>query len=139
MKILLIFVLSSLLPISAGAKSLDSVFTAKLTRAKSASEVENLEQLHLMTVVARKACRAQINSETVPFACFETLALELRWGLHDQSSKKELARPLDRLCARASAALRLSNNPENLAFLSPSCLSAVQHALRVRAYRQNRL
>lgn len=122
----------------ARADDLEQLYVKRIAHARYAAEITQLETLHEQTQIARRACRIQIERESAPLACFEALAFEAKWGLHTPKSRKELTGDLDRLCAHASARLKIPPRIQASRYLSPSCRRSVERASEARAYREDR-
>lgn len=112
-------------------------YAQRLARAKSASEVRNLERSHEELQIARSACRLQLQNKTAPLACYESLQLEIRARLHPRRADQlRLREKLDQLCAEAARHLRVPR--QTPPYISGKCRAELQRAQRVMSYRENR-
>jgi hypothetical protein len=132
------FLLLILYVSSARADDLEQIYVKRIAHARSAAEITQLETLHERTQIARRACRIQIEKELAPLACFESLDFETKWGLHTPKSRLDLTFALDRLCAQASAHLKIPPRIQVDKHLSPNCRRSVERAMEVRSYREER-
>lgn len=111
-------------------------YADRLSRAKSASEVRSLERLHEQLQIARRACRLQLQNKIAPLACYESLQLEVRWGLHPRKTEQfRLREKLDRLCAEAAQHLRAPRRTPS--YISAHCREEVEQAQNVMSYRES--
>jgi hypothetical protein len=112
-------------------------YAQRLSHARSAAEIRNLERLHEELQIARRACRVQLQNKTAPLACYESLQLEIRWGFHPRKAEQfRLREKLDRLCAEAAQHLRAPRRTPP--YISAGCRENVERAQRVMSYRENR-
>ncbi len=134
MKITAIF-----LVLTAGAPAFASNtgYIQRLSHARSAFEVQKIKSDFEELQITRKACRLQLQAKQAPLTCYASLRAEIQWGLHPQlSDQARLRDRLDDLCSEAAEKLRVPRRlPEAV---SAKCRSAVQNALKILAYRENR-
>lgn len=125
--ILLILALSS--PLS--ALTLDQIEIKKISRAKSAVEIEQIRSDSEKIRIARLACKIQMRSRVIPESCYQALALEEKFGLRQN---RDLITRLDQKCVGAAQRLHkiLVSNLKNL---SPTCRSSVVRAQELMAYK----
>lgn len=123
--------------VRAEALSADSVFVQKLNRAHSPAEIRILQTEFEDLKVARRACRMQMQSRTIPSACFEALQRESRWGL--ATNTKELRVKLDSLCEEA--ALNFNGSLESIdeRSLSSACKASLASARKIERYKGGEL
>lgn len=127
-------VLLILLPLGAAAET--PGYTQRLSRARSAREITELRRQYEELKIARGACKLQLRSKSVPVACYETLTLEKKWGLHPRAAGRENLRArLDEMCARAAHELRVTVPVEPGSPVSPACRKEIARALAIREYR----
>jgi hypothetical protein len=121
--------------ICADAGNID--YAQRLLKAKSASEIQSLQRMHDELQVARRACKLQLQDKSAPLACYDSLNLEIKWGMHpNRGQQKILREKLDHLCAESAQHLRIPRNFSSA--VSPRCRLYLAEAHRVRLYRENR-
>lgn len=132
-RLLLIYIVCS--PVLAFAGNTD--YARRLLRAKSAREVGSLQKNHEEMQIAHRACKLQLNERSAPLACYDSLSLEIKSGLHPNPGHQlALRSKLDRLCAEAAKRLQV---PRRIpASISASCRHSLAQADRVRKYREGR-
>lgn len=117
--------------LTAFSTSLDQLETRKITKAKSANEIERIRRLSEDIRVARLACRLQLQSRLIPSSCYRALALEEQFGLRPSAGARQ---KLDRKCEQAarSAGSILDLDSKGL---SPICRAEVRKAKELLAYK----
>jgi hypothetical protein len=111
-------------------------YAERLSRAKSASEVRDLARFYEELQIARRACRLQLQNKIAPLACYESLQLEVRWGIHPRKTEQfRLREKLDRLCAEAAQHLRAPRRMPS--YISARCREEIEQAQNVMSYREN--
>jgi hypothetical protein len=111
-------------------------YAERLSRAKSASEIRSLERLHEELQIARRACRLQLQNKIAPLACYESLQLEVRWGIHPRKAEQfRLRQKLDHLCTEAAQHLRAPRRTPS--YISSRCREEIEQAQNVMSYRES--
>lgn len=128
-----LFLISNLVGTSLWASTLEVHYLRSLSRARSHTEVEFLQQSYSQVKTAQTACAIQLKERLLPSACYEVVNLESQLKLNGSTKERSAKiRHLDRLCAIAAENLHLQT--ETLA-LSPKCLQIVQAAHAIQDYR----
>lgn len=133
-----VFVLSWLIleaSLANGRAHLDAF--QELAHAKSASEVSRVVAAFEELKISRAACRIQLKQKKVPVACYESLSLEIKKGLHPRSVKQtQLLARLDEICAESAQKFQIPRElPPTLA-VSVKCRNHIAEALEIRRYRE---
>ena len=120
-----------------GAFALEAEYARQLLKAHSPNEITQLRADYNEIIIARAACRLQLQRKAVPVACFKAMNAEARWGLPGDSRKKRRRiEHLNRLCRQASADLHGSPLPsKDLEEVSSDCLQNLDRARARRDYR----
>lgn len=121
---------------SASSMAFAQNYTHRLARAKSAGEVRDIQTRFEQLQVAQRACRLQVSSKSVPFACYEVLSLEIAWGMHQSSSRKRLSEKLDAMCTEAAQKFLVPRKIPN--GVSSKCRAEILAANRILTYREDR-
>lgn len=130
---LLIYIVSS--AICADAATID--YVQRLLKAKSANEIQTLQRMHDDLQVARRACKLQLKDKSAPIACYDSLNLEIKWGMHPNRGRQKILREkLDHLCSEAAQRLNIPRIFPSA--ISGKCRFHLAEAHRVRMYRENR-
>jgi hypothetical protein len=125
------------LPIVQAASDQDLV--RALARARSSAELRRVTGLYEELKIARAACRLQLRAKSTPFACYESLQLEIRRGYHSSiSERRHLTERLDKLCEDAAVGLIVPREPAADPILSPKCRKFLREARAIRNYREQR-
>jgi|GEM_PF-5281343 len=123
---------------SAKALSAEEQYARAISRARSPSEIGAAAKAFDEIRLARAACRIQLREQSAPLACYETLWLEVRNGLHSSPmERKQLISRLDQICAKASTALKI---PRHLKFplgISSTCQKDIRTAVEIQKYRES--
>lgn len=132
-RFLLIYIACS--AISAQASTSD--YAQSLLKAKSANEIRALQKIHEDFLIAHRACKLQLDERSAPLACYDSLNLEIKSGLHpDRSQQHALRAKLDRLCDEAAQRLQIPRKFPTT--ISSKCRISLVQADRVRKYRESR-
>lgn len=113
------------------ATDLEQNLVERLSRARSGAEARAMLADFRDLRVARKACRIELRSRSIPTSCFEALRLERAWGV-GQERAEHVRRRLDDHC-RALSTLELGTVRSE--GLSGPCLTAARRARELRTYR----
>lgn len=116
------------------AATLERLYVDRLAERRTGKEVHELRKEFEDLKIARAACRLQIRQNKVPEACYETLGLETRWGLHpSERSRAKLRAELDEICRKAANELRVGRHSLNA--VSPACRREIAKAREIQEYR----
>lgn len=131
--LLLIYIVCSAFPAHAG--KID--YAERLLKAKSANEIRSLQKIHEDHLIAHRACKLQLNEQSAPLACYDSLDLEIKMGMHRKlTQQRTLREKLDRLCDEAAQRLQIPRKfPSSI---SARCRISLVQADRVRKYRESR-
>lgn len=130
-------ILIFLLTVRAEAMSADSVFVRKLNQARTPAQIHILQTEFEDLKVARRACRMQMQSHTIPSACFEALQRESRWGL--ATNTKALRSKLDSLCEEAAGNFTGTLESIDERPLSPACRASLASGRKIERYKSGEL
>jgi hypothetical protein len=134
---MLVLLLIILDPPSAFGRADQDVFRA-VARAKSAAEVHRVLEDFEELKISRAACRLQIKKKQVPLACYESLFLEIKKGLHPRSIDRiRLSARLDELCAESAQRFQMPREFPRSVAVSTQCRKYINDANDIRRYREN--
>lgn len=119
--------------------TLDQDYVRRLTRVHSTAELERAKSEFEDLKVARTACRMQIYASQLPAACYESLDLEIRWGLHPAATdRRRILTRLDNLCEESAAALKIPRDSHILSKISLHCRLNIKRAREIQEYRRTK-
>ncbi len=117
------------------AESIESFFLRRLARATTPAQVEQAKQSLDEIKTARLACQIQLDSRTIPSACFLLLNKETQLGLRSTKDSQRRTKDLEARCEAAASSLAVQDVPtENL---HGRCLNQVLTAKAILAYRDD--
>ncbi len=134
---MLVLALTILNPTAAFGRADQDAFHA-IARAKSAAEVHRVVEDFEKLKISRAACRLQIKKKQVPLACYESLFLEIKKGLHPRSIDRiRLSARLDELCAEAAQKFQMPREFPLSIGVSAQCRKYIADANEIRRYRES--
>lgn len=114
-------------------------FVALLAQARSPQEIERIQSEFDELKIARTACKLQIQSETIPVACYDSLFLHERWRLSPSAElKTSFVQQMDELCVERAARLAVHPSALSMPYISSKCREQLITAREIQSYREKR-